>query len=349
LQIPCIIHEQEGLLFTRTTLNREQITCLTNWLIQNYTLLSLQRVSVHLVLDMDALQLPSNPDVRGALEQRAAIVAEATVQRAAKEAAVEDSSKSPTLKRIVRNIAPTVKTTKAPPKCIRRNELAEQQRTIDETLANFNRKIALFEKEDPASAEMLIPAKLDLQNKLRLVNALIESWKDDDSGTKKTAANGSQYCQGPDKQGSPVPVGEQPCGPEVCGIESSTEDEDDLRMALPIEGSEYDIPFLGEVSGRAGYVSGQTEGDEDDGTYRNDGVQKSNDLGFGAPYVIDLSSFKESSRHGPNVDVNDIAETNPASNRYRENDFLQSSARTLTNSSSDLEDVARHRSRRGGK
>jgi hypothetical protein len=196
LQIPCIIHEQEGLLFTRTTSNRDQITCLTTWLIQNYTLVSLQRVSVHLVIDMDALQTPSNPDIKGALEQRAAIVVEATAQRASTEAAAEDKSKSPTLKRIVRNIAPTVKTTKAAPKRIRRNELAEEQRTIEETLANFNRKIALFEKEDPVSAEMLIPAKLDLQNKLRLVSVLTESCKDDDFGTTNTAANVSQLGTG---------------------------------------------------------------------------------------------------------------------------------------------------------
>jgi hypothetical protein len=132
----------------------------------------------------------------------------------------------------------------------------------------------------------------------------------------------------------------------MCEIASSTEDEDDCRMALPIEGSEHDIPFLGEVSGSAGYVSGQTERDEDEETSRNDDVQKSKDFAFGAPYVIDLSSFKESNRHGSNGNVIDIAETTPANNRYRENDYSENSALTLTNCSSDLADASRRRTRR---
>jgi hypothetical protein len=372
VQIQCVVHPHEELLYTRSLLDPNQVKAATDWLVQNYSLDRLQRVSAHVVQEIDSSQSSDDRHaiLEDALKQRATIVAEATAQRAALEAAMEDSSRSPVLKRVVRHIPhnarkPTERRHVEPLKHLHHAQLLEERKTIEETIASFKIKIARFELEDMASAQLLVPAKLDLEEKLHLVNISIEHCKEDSSDPTPRTPQARTDIDGLDEAGlatNPIPAYQQ-CSTLTDDHESTSEDEEDFRMALPIDGSEYDVPYISAISGKTGYSSGQTNSSDDESSIHTDGSLRAIEhTSFGAEYIIDLSSSKTPSspryrsghRNGRTkaTSIDNITLDVPPNGNNdptRENHDEEFSSTPLVSSASDLESASRWRSRRGGR
>jgi hypothetical protein len=381
VQIQCVVHPHEVLLYTRTLLNSNQVKAATDWLVQNYSLDRLQRASAHVVQEIDSSQTQDDRHaiLEDALKQRAMIVAEATAQRAALEAATEDSSRSPVLKRVVRHVPhntrkPTEKRHVEPLKHLHHAQLLEERKTIEETIASFKVKIAHFELEDMATAQLLVPAKLDLEEKLRLVNISIEHCKEESSDPTPRTPQTRPETDSLDEArlATSVITVYQHSSAMTDDQGSSSEDDEDFRMALPIDGSEYDVPYIKAISGKTGYSSGQTDSSDDENSiHKNRSLRAIEQTSFGAEYIIDLSSFKtpsspryrtgqrnartmESSNYSSDgnsgfenmtPDVSPDGTIDPIQEPHSE-EFSNS---PLVSSRSDLESASRWRTRRGGR
>lgn len=280
------VSPEEGLLYGCSTLKSDEVEVVTAWLVSNYSLASLRRTSVQIVQDLDAAQ-ERDPRLAESLEQRALVVAEATGRRAAEEAASEESGSRGGLRRTTRSMPPPVaRRTPAADAAFgghkrrRKADIIQETDCIEETLAQFNRKIAMFAVEDPATAEMLMPAKLDLESKLRHLRAQLASFGVNSDVASAGGVRGNALTPSAEaaEQFAPDPHAPED---EYMREESSSDDENDLRMALPIDGSEYDVPFTSSVSGRDGYVSSCDEEGDVAAVVRRP-----------AEYVIDLSGSR---------------------------------------------------------
>lgn len=282
IQISVNSSPEEALLFGKSMLKSDEIEVVTSWLYKNYSLAALQRASVQVVQELE-IEQENNPGLIDALEQRALVVAEATSRRAVDEAAKDDGGDGGHLRRVrTRGLArPRVNNEE---KRRKKTELLSEKDTLEETLASFNSKIAMFAVEDPATAEMLMPAKLDLEGKLRHVLAQLASCGVASEEAKKEvpwAASPTGVGHAGPFEEVPERVEFVPQPLEYMDEDSSSEDERDLRMALPIDGSEYDMPLKTCMSGRDDYISSC---DEEDGT-------KFKKVGT-AQFVIDLSGAR---------------------------------------------------------
>jgi hypothetical protein len=292
---------------------------------------------------------------------------------------MEDSSRSPVLKRVVRHVPhntrkPTERRHVEPLKHLHHAQLLEERKTIEETIASFKIKIARFELEDMATAQLLVPAKLDLEEKLRLMNISIEHCKEDSSDPTPRTPQTRPETDSLDEAGlaSSIITVCQQCSTMTDDQESSSEDDEDFRMALPIDGSEYDVPYISAISGKTGYSSGQTDSSDDENSiHTNRSLRAIEHTSFGAEYIIDLSSSKTPSspryRTG-HRNARTMASSNTSSDgnsgfdnttpdvppdgtidTIQEPHSEEFSNTALVSSRSDLESASRWRTRRGGR
>lgn len=283
---------EESLLFGSSMLKADEISHITDWLVGQYSLESLQRMSVQIVQDLEMAQ-ERDPRLGEAIEQRALVVAEATGRRASDEAARDDNHGGG-LRRTTRGMAPDTGSSRR--ETLRRQRklsILQEKQSIEDTLAQFNQKIAMFATEDPATAEMLMPAKLDLENKLRHIRAQLAALGEDTASPRMGQGGDAPSLHGDDIHREPAAARRDQFVPEpyqhdeYMDDESSSEDENDLRMALPIDGSEYDLPFINDASGRDGYVS------SDDSEFFAEEIGSSSQRpAADAEFVIDLSTSK---------------------------------------------------------
>jgi hypothetical protein len=290
IQVAVNASPEEGILFGQSVLKSDEVALVTSWLVANYSLASLQRTSVLIFQDLEASQT-RDPRLAECLEQRALVVAEASGRRASQEAEADTTSTGGSLRRTTRGLSVTSRgVSNASASNIDMGSrqitlsLLQEKESIEDTLAQFNQKIALFAMDDPATAEMLLPAKIDLEGKLRHLRAQLASLGATETehsgrpgGTVSDHLDDAEYdCDFPRGQDYVTDTHEN------YEMNDSSEDQIDLRMALPIEGSEYDVPFLRNTSGRDGYISSC---DED--TMSSE-VRLDHSGGTGPEFVIDL-------------------------------------------------------------
>lgn len=286
---------EEGLLFGSSVLKSDEIELVTSWLVENYSLASLQRISVQIFQDLQASQV-NNPRLAESLEQRAHVVAEASGRRATQEAEADTANSGGGLRRTTKGI--TASTRDNANARIRNAEsnrqkkvtLMQEKQSIEDTLQQFNQKIAMFSKEDPATAEMLMPAKLDLEGKLRHLRAQLASLgatESEHSGASCLKEPSQQEHKDRDDPMSPTNEYVADSFTDDTSDDSSDDYDTDCKMALPIEGSEYDVPFVSNASGRDGYISSSSD------ETLTQGAPLGNKPSSGAEYVIDLGQIQK--------------------------------------------------------
>lgn len=254
IQVSVTSSPEEGLFFGKSMLKADEVEVVTTWLFKNYSLAALQRASIQVVHELHNAEENDDRLVE-ALEQRALVVAEATSRRAEDEAKADDSGGNGTLQRVrPRGLArPQVNKEE---KRRKKEKLLVEKESVEETLTVFNTKIAMFAVEDPATAEMLMPAKLDLESKLRHILAQLASCGVGSNEARRHAAQVSAPADGYHVT-EDVSVRQEfvPEPLEHLDQESSSSDESDCAMAVPIDGSECDGPIISCSSERGGYVS----------------------------------------------------------------------------------------------
>lgn len=260
IQVSVSSSPEEGLLFGKSMLKADEVDVVIAWLYKNYSLAALQRASMQVVHELDNAEENDDRLVE-ALEQRALVVAEATSRRAEDEAKADDSGGNGTLRRVrTRGLArPRVNKEE---KRRQKEKLLVEKESVEETLVVFNTKIAMFAVEDPATAEMLLPAKLDLENKLRHILAQLASCGvgSDDARQHTAQVPAPADCYQVTEDAS----AREEFVPEPLAYmdqESSSSDASDCAMAIPIEGSECDVPIISCSSKRDGYVSSCDSGE----------------------------------------------------------------------------------------
>lgn len=290
IQVIVIASPEEGLLFGSSVLKSDEVELITTWLVKNYSLASLQRTSVQIFQDLEASHA-SNPRRAESLEQRALVVAEASGRRATQEADADSANSKGRLRRTTRGMPASTRYASGATRRSaegsrqRKSTLLEEKQNIEDTLLQFNQKIAMFAMDDPATAEMLMPAKFDLEDKLRHLRAQLASLgatESEHSGDAKDEACVHKEEGRGDLHNKRSHEYATDAFDNDDISEESSEDNIDLRMALPIEGSEYDLPFIRSSSGRSGYIS-SSDGDLSPGNYL-----ASTPTAVGAEYVIDL-------------------------------------------------------------
>lgn len=311
--------QEEVAFFDDRALRTGEVGDIAKWFAANYSLDRLKRLSVRLVQDLDSVHRSASA-LSEALGQRAQLVADATGQRAVSDSSADVESGTGSSSQRIREREEGQNGERHVDEAYRRRprrvNLIEEKKSIEDALNAFNAKLAMFETEDPASAEMLLPAKLDLEQKLRNINVQLAATGGDAyriSKPSSSAVRPEKIEEAPQHidTNSYTSRGYVPDFPDYQDL-SSSDDENDYGMAKPIHGSEYDTPFATTDSLRSGYVSGDTgsgsESDHARAEFADRGPLSMSNL---ASYVIDLEATSrdlsalyagESPDHGPTLD-----------------------------------------------
>jgi hypothetical protein len=410
------VSHAEHLLFGSALLKPDELDFIGVWLADNYTLAALQRASVHIVTALDRAQMDDLRSVEPLEQRAGVVAeatgrranmdaARDHVRRDAVDVGVSMNSAAggrnvstncsgsaarlgtgvgrlgvgeggTALRRTTRAMGVRDGKVGGPRKRPRKPELLQERQSIQDTLVHFNSKIAMFTAEDPAMAEMLMPARDDLEAKLRYVNAQLASCGGDSvynlaspirvhemadiggndaSGDANNASgrrifgafgNGNQTSVSSSPDIGDIAAVPEPfvppaqIGDDAIRDDSSSEDADDFRMALPIDGSEYDLP-LQYQSGRKradGYVS--TSDDEDAAS--GPGIYSTIDLASGGAYIASRGNHGDSFLRDGHSKVDDAFKAMIKSNGMdltpRDEPSAESmSIKSVLNYSSDLE------------
>lgn len=302
------VSDAEMLFYSNRILNQTELERIGAWLAANYSLGALQRTSVRIVQELNAATIDRQDATAERLEQRALVVAEATGMRAAADA--DSDAHIPSqgrmfgggttgagtgngLRRVSaggRRAARGGASTRDEGKRRRRSKLLEERQTMEDTLAQFEAKIAMFALEDPETAEMLMPAKLDLQMKLRGLQAELAAYGGDVGSVVEKASQRADNGRAP----------YVPSEPLLAEYDSndSTEDEEDLRQARRMGGSECELTSAlpRTTSGRTDYVSSESNLSRESSCEFVSGCRRREEQS--AQFVIDLAGADDSASDG---------------------------------------------------
>jgi len=248
--------------YSDRTLGEQEVNTVSSWFAEHYSLRALQSTSIQILEQLQSAEKDGNSLVVTRLEQRALAIAEATAIRAAADAEHdvaqmlhEQISKNGIIfgrnQQNKRKGTISVVERRRIFRGKRCAELRVERQSLLDTLERFNAKHEAYREEDEAMADMLMPAKRDLEEKLGKIQAEIASY----GGDKPFSVGNDTSCvarNGGEAESSDMYIPEP--NSELFGVQSS-DDEEDFEEAKTADAIELAAQFHVESSSREGYVS----------------------------------------------------------------------------------------------